>query len=545
MAEPIILYLDQGMTRPYIIDVSDFSAFRTGSSLNPGHTATITIGEDEEVVSYYSSNPNNVNFQQVADGTRLASTVPGNEHLIDTTYYIAPNMSADVKLDYEDPDDPTHPNYNFSVKYYFNGQLLSGFTTSYTFPNTPSYQFTLHVGKFKIGRTEEICTGFYLRINDRTVRLSVVSDNYWDGSLEVPKYQNSTPAATSGGGHQPTGNITKPNMEIIHYADDLKRRITNHGPRIYNVTDPLNATAFAMDKVYEMLWSDSIWDNWKNKKYGVFGGIISWHKLPILINGGTTVHTITINGQQYPLGSASATLLSDDKYWKIFESKYIPEIFGGFLDYGEYTTATLYLPFCGIVNLDVDKIMGGYVNVHYCIDVYTGNCIAIVQTISKEGEKQIYGQYPGNCAYKYPVTGHDNGGFEAIGSFIGNATSAIGSAASGNVASVVSSIGNMATTEIMRSSHTQMNGTFCGNVSCLGDLRVFIIVTRPKPITVEQFTTINGFPAASGGVVENYKLNDSSTNIYVQGRIDVSQIDVATDAEREAIVAAFREGVYV
>ena len=73
------------------------------------------------------------------------------------------------------------------------------------------------------------------------------------------------------------------------------------------------------------------------------------------------------------------------------------------------TTITLYLPFCGVVQLDADKYMGRYVGVEYLIDLNTGNCSASVYTFrdlySTTSEKIYTEVANGTCAVDLPVTG--------------------------------------------------------------------------------------------------------------------------------------------
>lgn len=69
------------------------------------------------------------------------------------------------------------------------------------------------------------------------------------------------------------------------------------------------------------------------------------------------------------------------------------------------TKITLYLPFCGTVNLDPEIYMGHYVNVEYLIDLTTGSCSAVVSMVGTSGERVITDIANGNCAMDLPVTG--------------------------------------------------------------------------------------------------------------------------------------------
>lgn len=529
-AEPITLYRDALMTQPFIVQPSDFSAFTESSSSNPSRTATVTIGEESTTLNYFSTTPNSINNASVSDGTRLGSTVQGALQLIDTEFWIKPNMSVQLFLD-EDPDNPDR--YLFQIQYKFNGTDLTGFARTQKF--SKSYQYTLHLGLFKVGRNSETAMGFYLRTTNRTLILTSVSMPYWDGSLEVPSYQSATPSVTPQG-HKPQGNINKGTEDFVDYAFSLDRaNASGHGPRLYVVTDA------AIDALYTQLWSPDMWTQWKSVKYNLFGGILSWHKLPCAVPYTATVQRITVNGQAYDLGT-SVGLASNDKIRVTFISDLIPEIFGGYLDYGRYTSAALYLPFVGVHEIDTDRIMGGRIEVAYYIDVYSGNCCAEVRTIDRDGSQTIQGMYTGNCAYKYPLSGSDQGGAQIVGSLVSNAGQAIVSAAAGSPAGVVNAAFNQLNTDLNAQHHAYQMSSFSGNAAALGDLRVKLVLKRPCYLTPAHYAQLNGFSAASDGTVSDYQTEGSKT--FLIGDIDTAGIS-GTDEECQMIRAAFRNGVFI
>lgn len=69
------------------------------------------------------------------------------------------------------------------------------------------------------------------------------------------------------------------------------------------------------------------------------------------------------------------------------------------------TKITLYLPFCGTVNLDPELYMDRNVNVEYLIDLTTGTCTAVVSFIGDGGERVITDTASGACGMDMPVTG--------------------------------------------------------------------------------------------------------------------------------------------
>lgn len=69
------------------------------------------------------------------------------------------------------------------------------------------------------------------------------------------------------------------------------------------------------------------------------------------------------------------------------------------------TKITLYLPFCGSLNLDPETYMGRSVNVEYAIDLITGSCSAYVSYIADNGQRVITDIASGTCGIDCPVTG--------------------------------------------------------------------------------------------------------------------------------------------
>lgn len=80
----------------------------------------------------------------------------------------------------------------------------------------------------------------------------------------------------------------------------------------------------------------------------------------------------------------------------------IDEKYGAFLDYEPYTKASLFLPYIGDVQLNVNDIMGKTLGVIYHIDVISGACNAYVTA-----DGSVLYNYTGSCAASLPITQND------------------------------------------------------------------------------------------------------------------------------------------
>lgn len=230
----------------------------------------------------------------------------------------------------------------------------------------------------------------------------------------------------------------------------------------------------------------------------------------------------------------------------------VPEYFGNYLDYAPYSKCHMYLPFIGIVELNVDDIVGHGVNVTYKIDEYNGSCIAMI-TVAKSTDvngvsvdySNIMYQFSGNCAVELPLSGGSqaairSGMIEAaawgIGSVIGgvmsgNSLGDIGANLAYGVASAVHSV-------VSAKSSVQHSGSFGSSYGAMGCKKPFIIVTRPKQIQVPNYNEHYGYQAH-----KMVRVGDCTG--YLRCR-EVHVISpTASDEEKAQIEQLMKTGVYV
>ena len=253
----------------------------------------------------------------------------------------------------------------------------------------------------------------------------------------------------------------------------------------------------------------------------------------------------------------------------------IPEYYGNYFDYSPYSKAHIYLPFIGIQELNVDDIVGHFVNVTYRIDEYNGSCIAMItcaKVTEVNGEDVEYSntmyQFSGNCAVELPLTGGSQANIKAgmmtadayqqaanisaMGQLVGGIASTVGGLLSLNAGSVGSGIGSMigaagtaaygqanALSNMLSGKSTvQKSGSFGASHGALGIKTPFITVTRPKQIDVANYNKLYGFPAhkmVTVGTCEGYL---RCREVHVKSA-------TATDAEKSLIEQMLKTGVYV
>ena len=230
----------------------------------------------------------------------------------------------------------------------------------------------------------------------------------------------------------------------------------------------------------------------------------------------------------------------------------VPEYFGNYFDYSPYSKCHIYLPFIGIVELNVDDIVGHGVNVTYRIDEYNGSCIAMITvakstTVNEEEVEysNIMYQFSGNCAVDLPIAGGSQAAIKAgmleaaawgLGSVIGGIMGGESPMSIG--ADIAQGAANAVHSLVSAKSSVQHSGSFGSSFGALGNKKPFIIVTRPKQIQVPNYQVLYGYPAHKMVII-------GDCTGYLRCR-EVHVISpTASDEEKTLIEALLKEGVYI
>lgn len=168
-------------------------------------------------------------------------------------------------------------------------------------------------------------------------------------------------------------------------------------------------------------------------------------------------------------------------------SVWLTEYFGNVFDYAPYTKVSLFLPFIGIVDLNVADVMRSNISIKYNIDVYTGACIAMVSVI-RDGVGGVLYQYPGNCGVEYPISSASYS--RMLQSVMAAGATAIGGIASGGA--MLPAIGGALGTLAGGSVNVQRSGTFSGNPGAMGPKKPYLIITRPQINMADNFAIYDG-----------------------------------------------------
>ena len=215
----------------------------------------------------------------------------------------------------------------------------------------------------------------------------------------------------------------------------------------------------------------------------------------------------------------------------------LTEYFQTFMDYSPYTKLSVFVPFCGIVPLNVDQFMNDKIKMKCRIDLLTGqfvvfisNSVGIVTTVS------------GNCAYQLPIRANDynrlvTSGLGLLGGIVGTA----GALATGNiplaVGAGIGTVGGLvATSQAMIKPDVTSKGALGGNYGLLGNRTPYLIIQRPTISVPKDYGKTLGYMSRITA-----KLGDL-TGYTVVEEIHLDHIS-ATDDEKRLIENALKSGV--
>ena len=232
------------------------------------------------------------------------------------------------------------------------------------------------------------------------------------------------------------------------------------------------------------------------------------------------------------------------------------------------TKITLYLPFCGSLNLDPETYMGRSVNVEYAIDLITGSCSAYVSYIADNGQRVITDIASGTCGIDCPVTGIQHA---TLDSQLYNATEQLKAMRVNNAVNGLASVlglsdvtkkGMSGISDALKTGgtiynalqsesvaeynlhHTQtptkMIGTSSAMTGAMCDLRPTIIFERPviPPIDDDAYAHVCGYACCEPTTIGN-----------LSGYAEFASADLsgfnATAEEKNMIANALMGGVYL
>lgn len=268
---------------------------------------------------------------------------------------------------------------------------------------------------------------------------------------------------------------------------------------------------------------------------------VAAYKLPVTPSTGTSLNVIYVSNTTLTNGVSKADPISsrfvEGSTALIDISSYGYDTFADFSE----TDATLYLPFYGMVNIDINAIAHGRLQIKWLVDSYNGNICYWVYTQGMQDPKMIlYGTYSGNCAVPIPVVGSG-----ASGTMLGRVANIAGTLAVGATAgaaagamAAVNTIGNLTAKHIDRAGTMDTNS----NTSC--PYAITLQISARVMLTPDHYAETIGTPSAAPGNGDPGSVSAfSGFTIFRDFHAD--SISGATAREKEEIERLMRGGVFV
>lgn len=85
------------------------------------------------------------------------------------------------------------------------------------------------------------------------------------------------------------------------------------------------------------------------------------------------------------------------------------EYYGAAWDYSPYTKASIFLPYIGVMDVDIDDVMNCTLTLRYNVDVVTGTIVALLKCKRKGRDNldAVMYEWQGNCMTQCPITASD------------------------------------------------------------------------------------------------------------------------------------------
>ncbi|VDK40344.1 unnamed protein product [Cylicostephanus goldi] len=226
-----------------------------------------------------------------------------------------------------------------------------------------------------------------------------------------------------------------------------------------------------------------------------------------------------------------------------FGSTNVSRKYNNFLDYEPYTKVSVYIPFCGKVNLPTDKVMGKTINVQVAFDYLDGNCTAYVYV----GDSLIT-TATGNFYCSVPLSQDASMSkdiefmFSAI-NWIGQSVGSVGiglatqnpAIAIGGAISSAANFGNSLHDITAKSDTNIVQGS--GNLNTFNaPMECCLYYERPDVEIPELFGEINGFACHVSGQLKEFHGFTACSDFHLDGI-------VCTKIEKEMLDELLRKGV--
>ena len=321
-----------------------------------------------------------------------------------------------------------------------------------------------------------------------------------------------------------------------------------------------NPTITEISQLYSFLWDSDISTTLKKLFLEPMDAIISLAFFPVDPINFDGKRNVTIGhvDTEIQMNAIQKQFVDFD-----FGSIQLDEYYGAAWDYSPYTKVSIYLPYIGSQELDVDDVMNATLHLKYRIDLLSGMCVAMLKAIrSRDGLDGVIYTWQGNCAMQVPITAGSAREFInsiiQLGAMTGLAlvnpaagalsVAAHGRSQGGDADSAASGTTNnwvnptMATfaalNVIGQKVHVQRGGRVDANAGVMSPQSAYIVINRPVSAIPRGWNEYAGYPSLK---VKSLSTQKGFTQV---GYIKLNGLE-ATAEEISELDQILKGGVYL
>jgi hypothetical protein len=367
------------------------------------------------------------------------------------------------------------------------------------------------------------------------INTNVTSNNFVNPSQYAGDKIDSRPDPLGGDGEY--DDMEGDSIDMPDAPDESVSGVLANGfLNIYKPSDA-NLRAFGAalwTNAFNVKWTDidSVSNLILNAVSNPIDFIIGLFMLPVTpsVGGSSGIYLGGIN-----VNTVSAPRVTSQWVTIDFGTIEINELYASYLDYAN-SRVSIYLPYVGTADIDVQEINGGRIWLRYIVDVFTGACVANVHctkaTLTPWGvtyTNETVHSYSGNMALQLPISA---GSFDTMTQGLINVGLGLGT----NTPAVAMQGGKEVLTGLGGDVTTR--GSLSSNTGKLGYQTPYLMFTRPIETRPANLGSLHGYSAGVGGILNQFKGFVVCSDVKLDGV-------TATDSELNEIESILKSGVYV
>lgn len=401
--------------------------------------------------------------------------------------------------------------------------------------------------------------GVYFTDNTNSAKTSLLGEKCTDEHIFLPVIDDGV---LKGEYRRGKATTTLPNSKYTENIREISgyKGIDNIDPTKYTEKISLSTPKIKSEGKFNTLYalsdnelnslSDELWTADENKLNQILKGLLLMGENPLNCIVSLQLFPFDITSQAGTSTQGSITLGSTQMNTTGTKVKNLNSVidigsvklrrhFNNFFDYEPYSTAFIYVPYCGTIQLSLNDVIGKIVSVKLLIDYITGVCTAVVFA---DGIPVIYKN--GCISQQIAITGTDTATMSsnAISSSLGLLTNTTNLIAGGkDVSSIINNSTNLLSSSFDYSARRtiyQTQGANTSQINMCEPQKAYIVLNLPNFDIADDYGFFHGYRCDFYNSVKNL------TGYVETDRPNLTGI-AATEEEKQMISEIMTGGFYV